>query len=289
VENAPKNLFTYWHQGFSKAPAIVWRCKDSFLSCNPNWRCHFLDAESVWDWIDPIPISRAKWNGLGMAHQSDLIRTQLLIRYGGVWSDPTVLFRLPLSEWLPKLMGAGIFMFQRPGPDRWTSNWFIASEKGHPLLIRQFVRLCRYWSDIGSTQPRKVMVWRHRAAARVLNRNLEWPRLWTKPWFYRLAGGYPYMIYHYMLYDLVRSDPELGDLLAVMPRFSADLPHLPAVLGLLDPISEESKVRLEQDSSPVYKLSWKLPAEDVPAGSVLDHIMNSCSGGSPVKAVDAGG
>ena len=114
-----------------------------------------------------------------------------------------------------------------------------------------------------------------RLVARVLNRNLELPRLWLRKPVIRLLKVYPYMIYHYMIYDLVRSDAELQALWNRMPKISADIPHFLAHRGLLEPLDEETKRFVDGAYAPVFKLTWKLPCETVPPGSVLDYLLRS--------------
>lgn len=75
------------------------------------------------------------------AHFSDLLRLELLIRYGGTWIDSTVLCTgepaggLPLTAYLD----ADLFMFQytRPGSSEWggIGNWFISACTNNEVLM----------------------------------------------------------------------------------------------------------------------------------------------------------
>lgn len=144
---ARRKLYTYWHQGEAAAPKVVRLCIEQLRVLHEGWDLQVLDAESIGEWIEPIPVPRDKLEKLSIAHRSDLIRTQLLIRYGGVWADPTVFIVRPLDEWLPQYLRSGLFLFHRPGRDRLISNWFIASEPGNLVLSRLYDRLCMYWRD----------------------------------------------------------------------------------------------------------------------------------------------
>lgn len=240
---------------------------------NPTWSHHFLDAGSVQDWLDPIPIPADKWNLLSLAHRSDVIRTQLLVRYGGVWADPTVFFTRPLNDWLPGKMRAGVFMFHRPGRDRAIANWFIAAAPGNPLLKCQYDRLCSYWRENEFQNLCSPMGPIARLVTRLLNRNQEMPRLWLRKPMIRLLKVYPYMVYHYMIYDLVRANAELRALWEQMPKVSADLPHFAAHRGLFNPLDGETKRFIDSGKAPLFKLTWKLPSSSVPPGSVLDYLL----------------
>ncbi len=275
-----KTIFTYWAQGIDQAPMIVRICLETFHEHNPEWSIHFLNSDNIKDWTDLVPIDSRKWRNISLAHRSDLLRTQLLIRHGGVWADPTVWFCKPLDDWLPEVMDAGVFMFHRPGRDRAISNWFIAAESGNPLLQRQYDALCGYWqmNEFDNLSGRTSR--RGRMLKRILNRNLEWPRLWLKKPIIRLFRTYPYMVYHYMIYDLVRSDPELKAIWERMPKISADIPHFPAHKGLFEPLDPETKDFIDSRKAPLFKLTWKLPSDSIPEGSVLEYLLST----SPTRA-----
>lgn len=287
MNRLPCRIFTYWHQGFDNAPELVQACQRTMARYTPGWSHHFLDAQSVQNWIEPIPVPECTWNRLSLAHQSDVIRTQLLIRHGGVWADPTVLFTRPLVDWLPGKMEAGVFLFHRPGPDRAVSNWFIASEAHHPLLTRLYEELCRYWANNDFNNFGRPMSPLASFAARVLNRNLELPRLWLRRPFIRLLKAYPYMIYHYMLYDLIRSDPALKSVWDRMPKLSADIPHFAAHRGLLEPIDDEAKRFIDSREAPLFKLSWKLPFQDIPPESLLVYLLRQFAADRPGRKESA--
>lgn len=271
----PKKIFTYWHQGFEQAPPIIQACIRTLACQNDQWDIHFLDSESVGDWIDPIPIPDKKWNRMQVAHRSDVIRTQLLVKFGGVWADPTIWFCKPLDHWLGSVMDAGVFMFHRPGRDRAVSNWFIAAAPKNALLQRQYDSLCTYWRENEFANLGKSMSGAARLLKRVLNRNLELPRLWLREPVIRLFKTYPYMIYHYMIYDLACLEPELRVIWKRMPKISADIAHLLAHRGLLEPLDPDTQQFIDSGRAPLYKLTWKLPTQAVPAGSVLEYLLNS--------------
>ena len=268
-------IFTYWHQGLAQAPPLVQSCIQSAIDFHGQSRVKILDSETVRGYIDAIPIPESKWQSLSLAHRSDVIRTQLLIKHGGVWADPTLFFCRSLDDWLPSAMGAGVFMFHHPGRDRAISNWFIAAKPGNKLLKRQYDSLCAYWRENDFDNLDGPTHRKGRILKRVLNRNLEWPRLWLKKPFIRLFKTYPYMIYHYMIYDLVRSDPELKTIWDRMPKISADIPHFPAHKGLFEPLDEETRRFIESGKAPLFKLTWKLPSGSIPEGSVLEYLLST--------------
>ena len=267
-----KRLFSFWYQGEAAAPELVKACINQVRSLHPDWDVQVLDVNTVEGWIDPIPVPHEKFHQLRLAHQSDLVRTQLLLRHGGVWADPTVFMVRPLDQWLPKYMDSGLFLFYRPGRDRLISNWFIAAEPGNVLLGRLYERLCRYWSEnefdnLGRPQSDVAEF-----VGRVLNRNLFLPRMWLRKPVVHLLRTAPYMVYHYQFAELVARDRACQEIWRRTPKISADGPHRLLRYGLLSPLSPEVRHWIDDADPPLFKLTWKLSADEVPPGSVLAYL-----------------
>lgn len=268
----PKNIFTYWHQGWLEAPPVVQVCLSSLRRHHVSWEIHPLDATSATEWLKPIPIPDDKWETLPLAHRSDVIRTQLLLDNGGIWADPTVWFAGPMDEWLAQRMESGLFMFHRPGRDRLVSNWFIAAEAKNPLVARFYEELCRYWREntfdtIGYTDRRAVNF-----ASRVLHRNLILPQMWLSKPIIRLLRHAPYMIYHYLLAKIAYSNRECRAVWDATPRESADAPHRLLRHGLLEPLTRDVERILQVADPPFFKLTWKLDDLGVPDKSLLAEL-----------------
>ncbi len=81
------------------------------------------------------------------ASLSDILRVFLLYEFGGVWADATLYCNRPLDDWLPEVMAEGFFAFERPGPDRPLSSWFLASEPRHALLAAWALATRDYWAE----------------------------------------------------------------------------------------------------------------------------------------------
>ena len=237
-----------------------------------DWKIHLLDANTASDWLEPIPVPEENWKQLPLAHRSDVIRTQLLLRHGGVWADPTLWFADSIDEWLSKRMDSGLFLFHRPGRDRLISNWFIAAEAGNPLLARFYEELCRYWREnefetIGFTQRRAVNV-----LSRVLHRNLLLPQIWFSKPMIGLFHHAPYMVYHYLFARMVRTDQACATVWEATPRESADAPHRLLRRGLMAPLTPEIEQVLQVADPPLFKLTWKLADPRIPDNSLLAEL-----------------
>ena len=271
----PRKIYTYWHQGFDNAPRIVQACTAQLAYENIGWEVEAYDAESAKKIIRSIPISSERLSCLGHAHLSDLIRTKLLIDNGGVWVDPTVFVTRPLDNWLPSKMAAGIFLFSHPGRDRLISNWFIAAEAGHPILVSLYDSLCSYWDNNDFRRGQSQSTRAGRMLARAINRNLTLPVLWFSWPVRRLLRQYPYMVYHYMFCRLVRNDAHLKEIFSAMPIVSADKPHALQRIGLGAPFGADAIRVLRDHDIPLHKLNWKVRAGGENADTVLDHLIQS--------------
>ncbi|MBK1636520.1 capsular polysaccharide synthesis protein [Rhodovulum adriaticum] len=270
-------VFTYWAQGFDAAPDLVKGCVAQINAVSANQDVKLLDSEDL-ELIRPaIPLADATWDSLGLALQSDLIRTALLLRHGGIWMDATVFPVIDMHVWLEERMQAGLFFFQKPGRDRLISNWFIAAEPEHPILIALLHKLCRYWEssalkDRSGRPDTKIAL-----VGRAINRHPSLTRLWlTSPMRWALRRP-PYLIYHYALNDLIAGDRRLRRMWNDMPFESAVPPHALQRAGLQSPLTAETKALIDHPQTPLFKLTWKVPEPQVPAGSVVDYLFSKSS------------
>jgi hypothetical protein len=270
----PATINSYWHQGFGSAPDLVLACVAQMNSMSPKMDIMLLEQATVEEIRSDIPLTDAKWNGLGLPFQADLIRTALLIRRGGVWMDPTVFPMLDVDKWLESRMPAGLFFFQRPARDRLISNWFIAAEPEHPILVALLHKLCRYWESSALTDRTGKPDKKTALVGRAINRHRSMTRLWlTWPIQWALRRP-PYLIYHYALNDLIAGDRRLRRIWNDMPFESAVPPHALQRAGLQSPLDDETKALIDTPPAPVFKLTWKLPDPQVPAGSVVEYLFS---------------
>ena len=99
---ASKRIWTYWAQGWDKAPEICKVCRDSWIKLNPTWEVISLDQDDVREFIpddiyDKILKFGGKWENMT---RCELIRLYLVATYGGIYTDCTNVCNKPLDEWL---------------------------------------------------------------------------------------------------------------------------------------------------------------------------------------------
>lgn len=102
------------------------------------------------------------WNYMQIQHKSDMIRSLLLMKFGGIWVDASVLCVKPLSEWFDYTKPfvtfvrhdngtreAKFLLNGKPIIDPWITNWFMAAGgKGKTKVMEKIARkFAAYWND----------------------------------------------------------------------------------------------------------------------------------------------
>lgn len=269
-----KVIWMYWHQGFNQAPPVIKNCVKQWQHLHLDWQIRLLDQHNVYTYAKPLDINPNTLNKMTLAHRSDLIRTQLLIKYGGVWADPTCFPVQKLEDWLPEQMRAGFFFFYKPGRDRIISNWFIAAEKDNAVLKRLYDAMINYWNknnfkNLGRTDTRF-----EKQLNRLLNRSFNSTRLWFSPLMTKVLRIYPYMVYHFMLYRLISKYKSVKQQFDLMPKYSAEPTHALQKAGMMKILTPEIKAIIDKKEVPVLKLTWKINQECIPENSNLRYLFN---------------
>lgn len=270
--NFPRIIWMYWHQGFEQAPTLVKQCVISWKRLHPKWDIKLLDADTIENYIEPLALSVRKLNILGLAHRSDIIRTQLLIKHGGVWADPTTFPIKSLDDWLNDHMQAGLFLFYKPGRDRIISNWFIAAEKENPFLKKLLKELIDYWEGNTFINFENKPIWYEDFIKKLYSQSIFTTQLWFTYFTRSVLKIYPYMVYHYKFYQLISNDKQCKNIWKQMPKISADGPHKLQSVGLLKPLTEEIKEMINHNKTSLFKLTWRLKREKIPENSILAYL-----------------
>lgn len=134
----PKIIWLYWED--AEIPDLVKLCYKSIKKHCQEYEVNFLNASNVLDYID-LPNFP---NEIPLAQKADLIRLELLLKYGGMWMDASIFLTRNLDWILSRIDDHDAFLFYS---DECTTdiahpiseNWFIASPKNS-----QFIR---EWRD----------------------------------------------------------------------------------------------------------------------------------------------
>jgi oligoribonuclease (3'-5' exoribonuclease) len=272
-DKLPKIIWMMWLQGLDNAPEVVQACYRSWVELNPGWQVIFLDETSVHDYVEVKHIFAAGNNMQIQAH-SDVIRIHLLARHGGVWVDATCLCRKSLDTWLPEATRSGFFAFSRPSKIKLMDNWFMAAHRDCYLTQKLREEADAYWlSNTGLTRHRNT--WLSKTLKLFLDNSVATTRYWFSYPVRKFAKAYPYAWFQFLFSKLVADDARFRKIWDDAPKISADLPHRVQHLGMFKPLTEASKQEIDNDVSPLYKLTWKRKADTNTENSLLHYVLQT--------------
>lgn len=144
-------VWVCWLQGMEEAPALVRACFESVKKNLPDADIHLITNYNLFQYVDFPPFITDKVNKgiIPRAHFSDLIRLELLTKYGGTWIDATVL--LTGNELPAFAIRQPLFVFKQmnltngENPPIVASSWFISSYSNNPILVLTRNLLHEYW------------------------------------------------------------------------------------------------------------------------------------------------
>ncbi|MEM9822418.1 MAG: capsular polysaccharide synthesis protein, partial [Bacteroidota bacterium] len=143
----PRKIWFLWLQGFDQMPELVSKCYRSWCKHHPDWEVIFLDENNVTQFIDVKSIIEDRPSIIHRVSQSEIIRINLLRKYGGVWVDATCFCQQALDDWLFPYLESGFFAFHRPGIDRMLSSWFLAALPGNDLVEIYSETVNEFWPN----------------------------------------------------------------------------------------------------------------------------------------------
>ena len=147
------NVWFCWLQGMDDAPEIVKVCYASLRKFLPEREIVIITNENIGQYVS-FPehiILKCRDGRIPMAQYSDLLRLELLTRYGGTWVDATVLCTGFNDDELPDYWDADLFFFQflKKDDERFygISNWFISASSNQKVLLILRDMLYQFWRD----------------------------------------------------------------------------------------------------------------------------------------------
>jgi len=137
-------IWTIWLQGVDNAPELVKKCIASMVAQHGE-NVIVLDNSNVAKYVEIPEYITRKWQAgiIPNAHYTDVLRTLLLAKHGGVWIDATTWLFAPVPAYIRQ---AGIFVFQGfPIANVMASNWFISAQENNPIMLKMKNLLLEYW------------------------------------------------------------------------------------------------------------------------------------------------
>ena len=190
----PRTLWMLWLQGWDKAPEIVRACAQTWRHHNPGWDIKFLSREDLSDLFPPASPNHMRVNDPGIPPEflADLVRMELLTQYGGVWADATTYCLRPLDEWIDAAAASGFFAFDKPGPGRMLSNWFLVSP-ADGYVIRKWRSLAEaYWLG---REAAHIYFWHHTLFGLAYNEDADIRHVWDMT--QKISAAHPHVMAPY--------------------------------------------------------------------------------------------
>ena len=124
-----------WLQGLENAPRLVKTCYERLISFYPN-RVKIITSNNYHEYIS-LPlyiINKFKKGYISYQHLSDIIRLELLCKYGGTWFDSTIFIQKKIPEFM---LESDFFMFYHGDRNSVITylNFFITSKSNNPILL----------------------------------------------------------------------------------------------------------------------------------------------------------
>ena len=266
-----KTIWMYWHSGIAAAPPLVRICIDSWIRQNPDYTVRVLDDAMLSEYIDMQDV-RDSNPKITIQAFADVLRWQLLARYGGVWADATLYCNKPLDDWLPnELRRSAIFVFRSPQVFL-LHSWFIAARGDSRIVPAMSDQMMTFTCRFGNFRHYFELrgLWRiyHLIETRLGRGNYFIWRSWP---FRRFLRAAPYFFQNYLMGFLLykRTDCE-KEFSAVSTAF-AEGPHaLQEMTHDGASPSHDAVRRLLAGDCPVQKLNLKRHVREWAEGGILD-------------------
>lgn len=262
----PKIVWMFWDSGIDSAPEFVQICVRSWQRLNPNWDVRVVDSNSVWTFLDQKDLPNT-FSALTVQAKSDILRLNLLDRYGGVWADATVLCLKPLDSWLGAAFPGDFLASRITRVDRLFSSWFLVSED-HGEFVSQWKKLANQYHSVPMRPAEKVL--KRVKEKEIRHYFLNSPKktsLWLSPLFRRARKTYPYFWVHYLANRIVLSG-RTHRAEAWMKRHLRDFPlsFVGAItkqrIGENSQSAKEFFLELEEHHTPFLKFRSRLSPPD---------------------------
>lgn len=143
-------IWICWFQGIENAPDIVKKCYKSIVDNNPSKDVVVITADNLNQYVQFPEYIVDKWKKgiITHTHMTDLLRLELLIKYGGMWVDATVL--CSTSDIPDYFFDSDLFFFQclKPGRDghaSYISSWLMSARTNNKILMATRELCYEYW------------------------------------------------------------------------------------------------------------------------------------------------
>lgn len=247
--NLPKNIYVFWYDGFDNLPPIAEMCIKLWEKLNPEFNVLKLDKNDLNKCLQELGLLNLN---IPVQPLSDILRVYILSRYGGVWTDATVLPIMPLNNWLPENFQQSFFAFRcHHAPYCLISSWFLVSSAKHKITEEWLKEILCYWDKSRTLymDPREGNPTPENPLYEVYN-NKE-------------SETYPYFFLHYLFTGMILKNDHLRNIWDKVPTISSTPLHKLQNYMRTHSILNENEVINMLDQSIVEKLDWRLHIENL--------------------------
>ncbi len=147
-----RTVWTIWLQGMDNAPKMVQECYSSMVEQIKGREIVVITEDNYSKYVTFPDYIMEKYKGgiISKVHFADLLRIELLTKYGGTWLDGTVLCSRFVPEKHNYYLDADLFLFQdlKPGLDGHAtaiSSWMITASAQQNIMLLTRELLHNYW------------------------------------------------------------------------------------------------------------------------------------------------
>lgn len=147
------NIWIFWWQGIDeKTPTVVRDCIESIYRFKGNHSVKVITQYNYKNYVEIQQDIVTKFNEgkITITHFSDILRVELLYKYGGIWMDATIFLNEELSKDIYNMpfytIKHGLFSEYHVCKGKW-SGYFLGSAPNNPFI--GFLRDCfnEYWKN----------------------------------------------------------------------------------------------------------------------------------------------
>lgn len=147
-------VWVCWFQGIQNAPELVQKCYQSLEENLTDREIVLITEENMLDYVQFPEFILEKWKSgvITYTHMTDLLRLALLIQYGGMWVDATVLCTRRREEIPEYYFDSDLFLYQclKPGRDghaAYISSWLMSAKTNNKILMAVQYLCYEYWKE----------------------------------------------------------------------------------------------------------------------------------------------
>lgn len=151
--DSSRDIYICWFQGYDNAPDIVKLCINSVVKNNPDRKVHIISDENLQEYIEGIPafiLDKYEKGVITRQTFTDILRSYLLYRRGGVWCDATVFMSQSLKQEIDNYsfysIHGDVISLKFVSKRRWT-GYFLSVRKGDIVMRFLYESFCSYYAQ----------------------------------------------------------------------------------------------------------------------------------------------